>query len=117
MLPYINPAQSPLSTENGVERTPSTHSEISAAENSNQMKSLTMAAAQTICYLIPFPAPDVPGAPYFNGSDVTRFLDRFKLLGKNHGVEDTVLVRKLPEYCEPVIQDEVKVQEGYIMND
>src|SRR5436190_12543639 len=98
-------------------RTPSTHSRTSSADVSVQTESSTMAAQQTIRYLIPFPAPGVPGAPYFNGSDATRFLDRFKLLGENHGVEDAALVKKLPEYCEPGIQEEVKAQEGYIAAD
>ena len=75
------------------------------------------AISQTIQYIIPFPSSGVPGAPYFNEVDVMCFLDWFKLLGENHEVKDAGLVKKLPEYCEPGIQEEVKLQDGYICED
>ena len=118
-FPFMNVFQSRTSSDSDIGiplRTPSIESTPSSAEVSTQTESATMATQQTVRYIIPFPAPGVPGAPYFNGSDVTRFLDRFKLLGDNHGVEDENLVRKLPEYCEPGIQEEVKAQSGYTVN-
>jgi len=95
-------------------RTSSTHSKTSSADVSVQTKSSTMMTQQTIWYLISFPAPGIPGAPYFNESDVTRFLDWFKLLSENHEVENAVLIKKLSEYCKSGIQKEVKTQENYI---
>lgn len=81
------------------------------------MKSIMMKTQQIIWYLVPFPSSGVPGALYFNELDVMWFLDWFKLLDENHGVDDAALVRKIPEYCEPGIQKEVKAQDDYISED
>ncbi len=64
-----------------------------------------------------FPSSGVPDALYFNELDIMRFLDRFKLLDENHGVDNAALIRKIPEYCELGIQEEVKVQDDYISED
>ena len=47
---------------------------------------------------------------------MTYFLDQFKLLGDNHGIKNENLVRKLSEYCKPGIQEKIKAQSGYTMN-
>ncbi len=59
----------------------------------------------------------MPGALYFNELDVICFLDQFKLLSENHGVNDAALIRKIPEYCESEIQKKVKAQDDYISKD
>ena len=53
--------------------------------------------------LMPFLAPDVPGALYFNEANVMLFLNHFKLLDKNYYVSNSELVRKLSDYCKSEI--------------
>ncbi len=76
-----------------------------------------MSASNSIRILTPFPAPGVPGAPYFNGANITLFLDRFKLLGENYYINDSDLVKKLPDYCEPEIREEIRTLAGYDQQD
>ena len=96
-------------------RTSSTHSRTSSADISVQTESSTMTAQQTIQYLISFPVSDISDASYFNKSDVTRFLNQFKLLNENHEVKNVMLIKKLLKYCKSEIQKKIKTQENYIM--
>ena len=98
-------------------RTFSTHSKTSSADVSVQTESLTMTTQQTIWYLILFSASDVSDASYFNESDMTRFLNQFKLLSKNHEVKNVILIKKLLKYCESENKKKVKMQENYITAD
>ena len=72
---------------------------------------------QTIWYLISFSASNISDASYFNELNVMRFLNQFKLLSKNHEVENAMLIKKLSKYCKSEIQKKVKMQESYIMTD
>ena len=74
-----------------------------------------MIIQQIIQYLISFSASDISDASYFNESDVTRFLNQFKLLNENHEVKNAALIKKLLKYCESEIQKEVKMQKNYII--
>ena len=47
---------------------------------------------------------------------MTRFLNQFKLLNKNHEIKNVILIKKLLKYCESEIQKEVKTQENYIIS-
>ena len=95
-------------------KTFSTHSRTLSANISIQTKLLTMIAQQIIQYLISFLTSNVSDASYFNESDVTRFLNQFKLLSENHEVKNAVLIKKFSKYCESEIQKEVKTQKNYI---
>ena len=66
-----------------------------------------------ICVLTSFSASDVPSALYFNEANVTLFLNYFKLLDENYYVSDLKLVRKLSDYCEPKIQEEIRALAEY----
>ena len=76
-----------------------------------------MIIQQIIQYFISFSASDILNASYFNKSDVTRFLNQFKLLNENHEVKNVTLIKKLSEYCESEIQKKIKTQENYITAD
>ena len=45
---------------------------------------------------------------------MTRFLNQFKLLNKNHEMKNVMLIKKFSEYCKSEIQKEIKTQESYI---
>ena len=85
-------------------RTFLTHLKTSSADVSIQTESLTMMTQQIIWYFISFSASDVLNASYFNESDVTRFLNWFKLLNENHEMKNAALIKKFSEYCELKIQ-------------
>ena len=63
------------------------------------MKTEILSWTQNICYFISFSASNVPGASYFNGVDITKFLNHFKCLRTSHEVPDDELIEMLPEYC------------------
>ena len=106
-----------MSKEQLALRTSSTHSRTSSTNILIQIESLMMTIQQIIWYLISFSASDVSDASYFNESDMTRFLNQFKLLNENHEVKNAILIKKLSEYCESEIQKKVKMQENYITTD
>ena len=62
-----------------------------------------MSASNSIYVLTLFLASDVPDALYFNEADITHFLDCFKLLGKNYYINNSELIKKLPDYCKSEI--------------
>ena len=64
-----------------------------------------------------FSAPDVPGAPYFNEANITLFLDHFKLLDKNYYINDSDLIKKLPDYCKSEIQKKIRILAEYDQQD
>ena len=66
-----------------------------------------------IQYIISFPASGVSEAPYFNDTDVMKFLNQFKQLEKDHAVEDNELIKLLPEYCESSLQEIIKTQDKF----
>ena len=55
-----------------------------------------------------FPASGVLGASHFNEADVTLFLNQFKLLDKDYDINNSILIKKLSDYCNSEIQEEIK---------
>ena len=49
--------------------------------------------------MLPCPLPGTPGAPYFDGRNVTDFLDRYAYMCKNHNLSQEEMFLRLPEYC------------------
>ena len=84
-------------------------SSSSSAENTPMSNS-----GQTVMYMLPFPEPGTPGAPYFSGADVTEFLHRFHRLGKRHGVGDEDLIEMLSDYCEYEKHSHVRAQKNFV---
>ena len=113
----MNSISSSSSTKNKIDKISSTHSDILISKNSYQTESSIIIAAQTIYYLMLFSASEVSDTSYFNESDIMWFLDRFKLLDENHDMKNTALIRKLPEYYESEIQEKIKMQKEFIIND
>lgn len=59
-------------------------------------------------YVIPMPSAGTPGAPHFEGLNVTDFLERFSDLCEEHGVSTNYKIAKLPRYCDKLIGDFIK---------
>ena len=72
-----------------------------------------MSVPNLICVLTSFSASDVFSAFYFNEANVTLFLNHFKLLDENYYVNNSELIRKLSDYCEFKIQEEIRILAEY----
>ena len=57
---------------------------------------------------MPVPGPGMVGSPYFNGTNVSRFLDNFRVMTTSHGVDDRRAMEILPLYCEINQQGQVE---------
>jgi hypothetical protein len=67
-----------------------------------------MGSAGSFHCVIPMPSSGTPGAPHFDGLNVTDFLDRFSDLCDEHGVSSQHKFTKLPRYCDKLIGDFIK---------
>ena len=76
-----------------------------------------MSVLNLIDVLMLFLASDVLSALYFNEANVMLFLNHFKLLDKNYYVNNSELVRKLSDYCESEIQEEIRTLAEYDQQD
>lgn len=68
-------------------------------------------------YVVPMPLPGQPGALYFNGHNVSDFLERFEEQCQEHRVEKADRFRKLPRYCEKLIGNFVKTLPAWTSQD
>ena len=51
-------------------------------------------------FLVGMPYPGTPGTPYFDGQNVTDFLNRFSDLCADYKLPNTERIKKLPRYCD-----------------
>ncbi|KAI5277193.1 hypothetical protein KEM52_004975, partial [Ascosphaera acerosa] len=63
------------------------------------------------------PRPGQAGAPFFNGTNVTRFIDEFKDLCFEFRLTDKQQLKKLPLYCDPMIGDSIAFSPEYTTED
>ena len=83
----------------------------------NFISSFIMFMSNSICILTSFSASDVSDAFYFNEVNIMLFLDHFKLLDKNYYINDSDLIKKLSDYCESEIQEEIRTLAEYDQQD
>ena len=72
-----------------------------------------MFVSNSIHILILFSASDVSDALYFNEVNIMLFLDHFKLLDENYYINNSNLIKKLSDYCESEIQEEIRILAEY----
>jgi hypothetical protein len=60
------------------------------------------------------PHPGQPGALYFDGKNISEFLDDWNLECVDYGYNDKEKCMHFPRYCERTIKDVVKLLPGYI---
>jgi hypothetical protein len=62
-----------------------------------------------ILYKVPIPLLGSPGAPYFKGTNITEFLERFKEICEDYRVEDSSeKLKRLPKYYTIMISQSIK---------
>jgi len=70
------------------------------ASTPNQTTTTRMMSAANVLYRAPMPLPTSPGTPYFEGANITEFLERFEEMCEDYGVEtDEEKLRRMPKYC------------------
>ncbi len=55
------------------------------------------------------PYPGAPGAPKFDGQDITHFLDLYDQLCSDYRLSESEKINRLPSYCEFFIRNYVKI--------
>ena len=65
--------------------------------------SMPLAPVMQIPYIITMPYPGTPGTPFFEGSNVTDFLDRYEQMCTDFRVEAKEKIKRLLWYCEMFI--------------
>ena len=76
-----------------------------------------ISASNLIYILTSFSVSDVLNAFYFNEADIMLFLNHFKLLDKNYYINNLNLIKKLSDYCESEIQEEIRALAEYDQQD
>jgi hypothetical protein len=79
--------------------------------NSNsKLKSTELViATPIILYKVPIPLPGSLGAPYFKGTNITKFLERFEEIYKDYRVEgSSKKLKRLPKYYTIMISRSIK---------
>src|SRR5215212_2101977 len=65
----------------------------------------------------PPPMPGTPGAPFFDGRDITEFLERFEDMCSEYYIDKESQVVRLPKYCETSIGRYVRTMQAYQSKD
>ena len=76
-----------------------------------------MFMSNLIHILTSFSAPGVPDALYFSEVNIMLFLNHFKLLDENYYINDSELIKKLSDYYELEIQEEIRTLAEYDQQD
>ena len=63
------------------------------------------------------PRPGQPGAPLFDGIDITEFLRRWNIECEDVGLTKPQRCDRLPYYCTPNVKDVVELLDGYLEKD
>ena len=63
------------------------------------------------------PGPGTMGAPYFDGQNITDFLNRYEDLCYDFRLSEAEKVRRLPRYCEIIIAQSIEIIEHWIKRD
>ena len=51
-------------------------------------------------YVTPMPYPGAPGSPFFEGGNISEFLERFENMCDDYQMSTSEKIRRLPWYCE-----------------
>ena len=68
-------------------------------------------------YIMPLPYPGAPGSPFFDGANVTEFLERYENMCEDYRVSLAEKIRRLPLYGEMFTARHVKSVIGFSGSD
>ena len=78
---------------------------------------LSVKDTQTVRLVQAMPSATAPGMPYFQGPNVTEFLDRYEGQCKDHHVLGSAMVARLPQHCYMTIAQYVRTIPEWVSND
>jgi hypothetical protein len=61
--------------------------------------------------------PNQPGAPHFDGKNVTEFIEEWGFFCDDYGCNDRLKCTRLPSYCDKKISDDIKRLNGFAAED
>ena len=61
--------------------------------------------------------PNEPGAPHFDGKNVTEFIEEWGFFTDDYGCNDRLKCTRLPMYCDKTIGDDIKRLDGFVAED
>ena len=100
--PETDVPNSPMVGTGGVEPSPGTGVVTSSKTNTTGTK-------KGFKYTVPMPLPGTNGAPYFQGQNVSDFLDRFDFMCEDYELSETDRIKRLPWYCEKTIGEYLRM--------
>ena len=65
-------------------------------------------------FVTPMPAPGTPGAPHFDGTNISDFLELWQDVCIDHGYTEEEGVRRISRYCSPIIRLSVEALDDWI---
>src|SRR5947209_19955539 len=69
---------------------------------------------QAVRYIHPMPLAGSPGAPYFDGHNITECLERYEDLSEEHGLSAADMLRRVNRYCEISIGRTIVLMTEYV---
>jgi len=69
------------------------------------------------CLFNVMPRSEQPGAPHFDGTDITEFLRRWNIECEDVGLSSSQKCDRVPFYCTPDVKDVVELLDGYLEKD
>ena len=85
------------------EMTDITEDKKTTEEGTSTPGSIPLAPVIQMPYIMAMPYPGTPGTPFFEGANITDFLNRYELMCTDFRVEEKEKIRRLPLYCEMFI--------------
>ena len=64
-------------------------------------------------FTLPMPQPGVPGSPWFDGTNVTEFLDRYSNMCRDYHVSEKEMVRRMLWYCDSIVAQNIRSLTAY----
>ncbi len=95
------------------QRTPNTEESSESGRHGTRAEEGRIIMAETR-YLAVMPVPGTPGAPFFEGANVTEFLERYGDQCEDAALKDSDKVKRLPRYCSLSIGQYIKTLPEWI---
>lgn len=93
------------------------NSSSNPASSSSTSPSEQPAPLQVPKLYVPLPGPKTVGAPHFDGTNITDFLEEWEIFCQDHGLSQLMQVQRMPQYCSLFIGEYIKTLEEYIDRD
>lgn len=83
------------------------------AANTPNTESTPIGPLSPSLYVTPMPYPGSPGSPFFEGANVSEFLERFEDMCDDYRMSTSEKIRRLPWYCEIFTARHIKSVIGF----